>query len=109
MKLLVMQLSPPSRHSIPLQSNYSPQYPVLKYPQLCSSLIARDQVPHTYRTVTCNGVLEYNIMLQFVRFEVLTAVTMKNCVFCDVTPCGSCKNLRFGGTYCVLHQDDENR
>jgi hypothetical protein len=26
-----------------------------------------------------------------VRFEVFTAVTMKNCVFWDVTPCGSCK------------------
>jgi hypothetical protein len=23
---------------------------------------------------------------------------MKNGVFWDVTPCGSCKNLRFGGT-----------
>jgi hypothetical protein len=33
-----------------------------------------------------------------VRFEVFTAVTMKNCVFWDVTPCGSCKNRRFGGT-----------
>jgi hypothetical protein len=33
-----------------------------------------------------------------VRFEVLTAVTMKNGVFSDVTPCGSCKNRRLGGT-----------
>jgi hypothetical protein len=33
MKLLVMQLSPPSRHSIPLRSKYSPQHPVLKHPQ----------------------------------------------------------------------------
>jgi hypothetical protein len=33
-----------------------------------------------------------------VRFEVFTAVSMKNCVFWDVTPCGSCKNRRFGGT-----------
>jgi hypothetical protein len=33
-----------------------------------------------------------------VRFEVFTPVTMKNCVFWDVTPCGSCKNRRFGGT-----------
>jgi hypothetical protein len=32
---------------------------------------------------------EYNPVL----FE-----TMKNCVFWDVTPCGSCKNRRFGGT-----------
>jgi hypothetical protein len=28
----------------------------------------------------------------YVRFEVFTAVTMKNGVCWDVTPCGSCKN-----------------
>jgi hypothetical protein len=33
-----------------------------------------------------------------VRFEVFTAVTMKNGVFGDVTQCGSCKNRSFGGT-----------
>jgi hypothetical protein len=33
-----------------------------------------------------------------VRFEVFTAVTMKNGVVWDVAPCGSCKNRRFGGT-----------
>jgi hypothetical protein len=33
-----------------------------------------------------------------VKFEVFTAVTMKNGVFWDVTPCGSGKNRRFGGT-----------
>jgi hypothetical protein len=27
-----------------------------------------------------------------VRFDVFTAVTMRNGVFWDVTPCGSCKN-----------------
>jgi hypothetical protein len=36
--------------------------------------------------------------LQHVRFEVFTAVTMKNGVFWDVMPCDSCKNRRFGGT-----------
>jgi hypothetical protein len=30
--------------------------------------------------------------INFVRSEVFMAVTMKNAVFCDVTPCGSCKN-----------------
>jgi hypothetical protein len=40
------------------------------------------------------------------RFEVFTAVTMNNGVFWDVTPCGSCKNRRFGSTYCLLHQGD---
>jgi hypothetical protein len=44
-----------------------------------------------------------------VRFEVFTVVTMKNGVFWDVTPCGSCKNRRFGGTYRLLHQGDKNR
>jgi hypothetical protein len=34
----------------------------------------------------------------YVRFEVFTAVIMKNGVFLDVTPCGSCKSRRFGGT-----------
>jgi hypothetical protein len=33
-----------------------------------------------------------------VRFEVFTAVTMKNAVFWDVTPFGFCINGRFGGT-----------
>jgi hypothetical protein len=36
--------------------------------------------------------------LVYVRFEVFTAMTMKNVVYWDVTPCGSCKNRHFGGT-----------
>jgi hypothetical protein len=44
-----------------------------------------------------------------VRFEVFTAVTMKNGIFWVVTPCGSCKNRRFGGTWRLLHQVDKNR
>jgi hypothetical protein len=35
--------------------------------------------------------------------------TMKNGVFWDVMPCGSCKNRRFGGTQRLLHQGDKNR
>jgi hypothetical protein len=34
-----------------------------------------------------------------VRFEVFTAVTMKNGVFWDVVQCTSCVNRRFGQTY----------
>jgi hypothetical protein len=34
---------------------------------------------------------------RYVRFEVFTAVNMKNGVFWDVTPYGSCKNRCFGG------------
>jgi hypothetical protein len=50
----------------------------------------------------CKGTWKY------VRFEGFTAVIMKNGVFWDVTPCGSCKNRRFGGTYRLLHQGDKN-
>jgi hypothetical protein len=31
-------------------------------------------------------------MSEIVRFEVLTAANMKNGVFWDVAPCGSCRN-----------------
>jgi hypothetical protein len=40
----------------------------------------------------------------YVRFEVFTAVTMKNAVFWGVTSCGSCKNRRFGGTNSISSQ-----
>jgi hypothetical protein len=33
----------------------------------------------------------------------------QNGVFWVVTPCGSCKNRRFGGTWRLLHQGDKNR
>jgi hypothetical protein len=33
-----------------------------------------------------------------IRCEVFTAVTMKNVVFWDVKPRGTCKSRRFGGT-----------
>jgi hypothetical protein len=32
-------------------------------------------------------------------------MNMKNGVFWVVTPCGSCKNRRFGGTWRLLHQN----
>jgi hypothetical protein len=34
---------------------------------------------------------------------------MKNAVFWGVTPSGSSKNRRFGGTYRFLHQGDKNQ
>jgi hypothetical protein len=46
-----------------------------------------------------DGILQtYRSTYRNVRLRVFTAVTMKNGVFWDVTPCGSCKNRRFGGT-----------
>jgi hypothetical protein len=56
------------------------------------------------RTVKISDPTLFNL----VRFEVFTAVTMKNGVFWDVTPCGSCKNRRFGGTWRLLHQGEKN-
>jgi hypothetical protein len=44
------------------------------------------------------------LSLNYIIFEVFTAVTMKNGVFWNVMRCGSCKNRRFGGTYCLFHQ-----
>jgi hypothetical protein len=37
-----------------------------------------------------------------VRFEVFTAVTMKDAIFWDVTLCGSCKNRRFASVRRLL-------
>jgi hypothetical protein len=37
--------------------------------------------------------------LYYVRFEVFTAMTIKNAVFWDVTPCRSCMNRHLGETY----------
>jgi hypothetical protein len=39
------------------------------------------------------------ICLKFERFEVFTAVTIKDAIFWNVAPCRSCVNRRFGGTY----------
>jgi hypothetical protein len=44
------------------------------------------------------GAFDEKIYGFVVRFEVFTAVTMKNGIFLDVTPCGFCKNRHFGGT-----------
>jgi hypothetical protein len=43
------------------------------------------------------------------RFEVFTAVTMKNVVFWGLMPCGSCENRCFWGTYRLHHQGDKNQ
>jgi hypothetical protein len=33
---------------------------------------------------------------------------MKEAIFWDVTPCGSCENTSFGGMYCLHHQGKKN-
>jgi hypothetical protein len=37
----------------------------------------------------------------------ISLLIKKNAVSWDVTPCGSCKNRHFGGTYCLRHQDTQ--
>jgi hypothetical protein len=44
------------------------------------------------------SMMSLSIEENYVRFEVFTAATIKNGVFWDVTPCGSCKNRRIEGT-----------
>jgi hypothetical protein len=51
--------------------------------------------------------LDLNIIC--VRSEVFTAVTVKNAVFWDIAPCGSCKNGRFGGMHRLHHQSNKNQ
>jgi hypothetical protein len=46
---------------------------------------------------------------EYVRFDVFTAVAMKNADFWNMTPCNSCKNQRFGGTFRLHHHRDRNR
>jgi hypothetical protein len=57
---------------------------------------------NTFETKRNLLISSVQIEIQFekykVRFEFFTAVTMKNGIFWDVTPCGSCKNRYFGGT-----------
>jgi hypothetical protein len=67
-----------------------------------SCTAVRDVVPNSTLDLPHDHVGSYKI-------EVFAAVTMKNAGFWDVTPCGSCKNRRFGGTYRHHHQVEEKR
>jgi hypothetical protein len=54
-----------------------------------------------YSSILLEGlrkITKTSVKVFLVRFEVFTAVTVNNGVFWDVTPFGSCKNRRFGGT-----------
>jgi hypothetical protein len=65
---------------------------------------------YTLRSTRVNSILivSSHWSLSLVRFEVFTAVTMKNGVFWDVTPCGSCKSRRFGRSYRLHHHGGKN-
>jgi hypothetical protein len=56
-----------------------------------------------------HGYMLIHCQTEGIEFEVFTAVTMKNAVLWNVTLCGSCKNLRFGGTYRLHHQCGKNQ
>jgi hypothetical protein len=49
-------------------------------------------------TSTSEANIKPAVRVGYIRFEVFTAVTLKNGVFWDVMPCGSCNNGRFGVT-----------
>jgi hypothetical protein len=70
------------------------------YVLACISVYVRFEV---FTAVTMKNSVFWDIRTQFIphikhitSFQVFTAVTMKNAIFWDVTPCGSCKNIRFG-------------
>jgi hypothetical protein len=65
-------------------------------------------------THTLLGLCEsiFKIWMNIVRildFRFSRRLTMKNVVYWDVTPCGSCKDRRFEGTYRFHHQGGKNR
>jgi hypothetical protein len=45
----------------------------------------------------------------YIIFEIIMAVTMKTGIVWDITPCGSCKNRKFGGTLPLHHQGDKHQ
>jgi hypothetical protein len=60
--------------------------------------LTADSFSEIYRQLNVLAANRIKVTTYLVRFEVFTAVTMKNGVFWDVTPCGSCKNRRSLGT-----------
>jgi hypothetical protein len=80
-----------SQHSFPL----SHLFPLLHTSQLVQFICSTSNPPHIHLVLNLPR-FKLQLLLWFVRFEVFTAVTMKNGVVWVVTPCGSCKNRRFG-------------
>jgi hypothetical protein len=52
----------------------------------------------TYCTSKPDGLLPMSLYDSELHSDDETYILLKNGVFWDVTPCGSCKNRRFGGT-----------
>jgi hypothetical protein len=47
--------------------------------------------------------------LRYLDVDLRIILKVKNAVFWDMTPCGSCKNRRFGGIYFHYHKGKKNQ
>jgi hypothetical protein len=98
----VRQLSTKCR-TLEISQPYEPPWPVTQitpffYYRLNIRIAAKLWGRSATRDFLFSNWLWGSGSLLYVRFEVFTALTMKNGVFRDVMPCGSCKNRRFVGT-----------
>jgi hypothetical protein len=77
----------------------------MKTPRKCGNSYSRP--PYARLPVYLRTAATLSINSLHVRFEVFTAVTMKNAVFWDVVPCSSCVNRRswFHARRLFYHED----
>jgi hypothetical protein len=79
---------------------FAPSYPVSYALAEAENSVSRDITNYTYILKDKMGLSTFGMYT--------TLASLKNAVFWDVTPCGSCKNRRFLGTY-RLHQVHKNQ
>jgi hypothetical protein len=94
---MVAAVSPSCVHSI---SNFSG---TSLWPRFSVSHTANSQFPCYYGD-DCHCTRHSHILITLIsaRFQVFTTLTIKNAVFWDDTPCGSCKGRRFVGYIVVI-------
>jgi hypothetical protein len=73
----------------------------LQHYLLCASSVLKMYIADTYETPTVSLPYTHGMTPNDGKRIV------KNVVFWVVTPCGSCKNRRFRGTWRLLHQGDK--
>jgi hypothetical protein len=72
-------------------------------------------LPHTVELVEAHskkdcGCIEGKMWPKHhINKEICTISVLKNAIFWDVMPYGSCKKKRFGGMYRLYHQSEKNR
>jgi len=89
---------------VPFRKKTLPQPSVLKMESACSSAlkVRHHVVPKPWYTTK---YMEQQTKITYVRFQVLTAASMKFRVFWDVAPCSHVEvDRRFRGAYCLHHQ-----